>query len=183
MKTKKIVILVAAFALVIAMSVAGTLAWLAAETAPVTNVFTPSSIGVTLEETTNDYKMVPGSTIAKDPTITVTGGSEACWLFVKVEESENYDDFNTYAMADGWTALTGVDGVFYRSVTASDDDQDFAVIKDNKVTVKDSVTKEMMDALTEESYPTLTFTAYAVQSENIATAAAAWAIAVPTETL
>ncbi len=52
-----------------------------------------------------------------------------------------------------------------------DNDGEFVA---NKVLVNDTVTKEMMDALTEVTLPTLTFTAYAIQQANIDTAAAAW---------
>ena len=51
----------------------------------------------------------------------------------------------------------------------------FAVLANNQVTVKNTVTKEMMDDLTSSTLPTLTFTAYAVQKAGFTTAAAAWA--------
>ena len=49
----------------------GTLAWLTAKTDTVTNTFTVGDINIDLTETTTDYKLVPGNTIAKDPTVTV----------------------------------------------------------------------------------------------------------------
>lgn len=175
---KKIALSIAAIALVICCAVGGTLAWLTDKTGPVTNTFTVGNIDITLAESENlDLKMVPGNTITKDPKVTVEGGSEDCWLFVKVEKSANFDTFMTYAIASGWTALTGVDGVYYREVAASDNDQAFAVLADDQVTVKDTVTKAMMDNLTSSgaTLPTLTFTAYAVQKDNIADEATAWA--------
>lgn len=174
---KKIALSIAAIALVICCAVGGTLAWLTDKTGPVTNTFTVGNIDITLAETTgNSYKMVPGNTITKDPKVTVEGGSEACWLFVKVEKS-NFDNFMTYTIDSGWTALTGVDGVYYREVAASTTDQAFAVLTGNQVTVKDTVTKADMDGLTSSgaTLPTLTFTAYAVQKAGFTTADAAWA--------
>ena len=173
---KKTLTVVIALVLVVVMSVAGTVAYLTASTGPVVNTFTVGNIDITLAETTSDFKMVPGNDIAKDPKVTVLAKSEACWLFVKVEKSPNLDSFVIYDIADGWTALTGVDGVFYREVAASESNQEFAVLKDNKVTVKDTVTKAMMDALNVEgaTKPTLTFTAYAVQKDNIADPVTAW---------
>lgn len=164
------------------VSVGGTLAWLTATSGTVTNTFTASDINITLAETTGtQYKMVPGSTITKDPVATVKAGSEACYLFVKIVKSANYDTYlDNYAVADGWKGLEGVDGVYYRTVAASDDDQDFHVLANDQVTVKTSVTKAQMEAIKTSGQPTLTFTAYAVQSENVASAAAAWAIAKPT---
>lgn len=173
---KKIALSIAAIALVICCAVGGTLAWLTDQTGPVTNTFTVGNIDITLAETTgSEYKMIPGNTIGKDPKVTVVAGSEACWLFVKVEESTNFDTFLTYTIATGWTALTGVNGVYYREVDASTTDQAFAVLADDQVTVKNTVTKANMDGLTSSTLPTLTFTAYAVQEDNIADAATAWA--------
>ena len=121
--------------------------------------------------------MVPGNSISKDPSVTVESGSEACWLFVKVEESANFKDFMTYTIANGWTALENADGVYYREVDAVTEDTKFDVLANNQVQVSDTVTKEALTALTEATYPTLTFTAYAVQRDNIETAAEAWTIA------
>ncbi|MDY4251599.1 MULTISPECIES: TasA family protein [unclassified Clostridium] len=176
---KKRISLVMALVLVLTCVIGGTLAYLTAKTNSVTNTFTVGNIDITLAETTTDYKMVPGNTIAKDPTVTVNAGSEACWLFVKIEESTNpkLDDYISYSIATGWTKLES--GVYYREVDANTANAgtSFYVLKDNQVTVKTTVTKAMMDALKVEgaTQPTLTFTAYAVQKDNIATAAAAWA--------
>lgn len=179
---KKTLISIIAVALVLCVSVGGVLAWLTAKTNSVVNTFTVGDINIDLTESENlDLKMVPGKTITKDPKVTVEKGSEASWLFVKVEKSTNakFDDFMTYEMADGWTALEGQDGVFYREVAAltgtGADDMSFEVIKNNTVTVKAVVTKTMLNGLTAETYPTLTFTAYAIQKDGFTTAAAAWA--------
>lgn len=179
---KKAFALFLALALVVGGVVGGTVAWLTATSDSVVNTFTVGDINIELTETkpeNRQAKMVPGNTIGKDPTVTVKKDSEACWLFVKVEESRNLGDFITYVMADGWTALTGVDGVYYREVPATTADVSFAVLKGNAVTVKTDVTKANMNALTAATYPTLTFTAYAVQKDNVADAAAAWAKVTP----
>lgn len=171
---KKKLTLVVSLLLVMALSIGGTIAWLT-DTETVTNTFTVGNIDITLEESTVDYKMIPGNDIAKDPLITVIGGSEDCWLFVEFTESDNLADFITYDEAAGWNELKP--GVYYREVTASDADQEFEVLAGDKVTVKDTVTKDMMDAITkgEVEKPTLTFTAYAIQRDaNFTTAAAAW---------
>lgn len=163
-----------ALTLLVAGVVGGTLAWLTDQTAEVKNTFTVGDINIGLTETTTDYKMVPGNTIAKDPTVTVKANSEACWLFVQVTESTNLKDFITYAIAEGWTALPGVDGVYYREVSASDADQTFSVLKGDAVSVNSDVTKEMLTAK-DFANPTLTFKAYAVQKDNVASASDAWA--------
>lgn len=182
MKVKKALVLLVAVALVVGGAVGGTLAWLTAQTGEVKNTFTTSDVDIGLTETTGgeakEFKMVPGCTIAKDPKVTVKGGSEKCWLFVKVEKSANFDTFMEYVISNGWQALTDVAGVYYREVEASADDQPFGILEGDEVTVKDTVTKKQMNDLTAETYPTLTFTAYACQfakGEESFTAADAWA--------
>lgn len=169
---KKTLALVLALTLLVAGVVGGTLAWLTDQTAEVKNTFTVGDINIDLTETTTDYKMVPGNTIAKDPTVTVKANSEACWLFVKVTESTDLKDFITYTIANGWTKLQ--DGVYYREVPASAADQTFSVLTGDAVTVKSDVTRTMLETAKTDA-PTLTFQAYAIQKDHFATAAAAWA--------
>ncbi len=166
MKTmKKTIALLVAVSMIVGCVIGATLAWLTSTAAPVVNTFTTSDITVTLNETTGDtYKMIPGYTIAKDPKVTVTAGSEDCYLFVKVEKSNNFDDFMTYEIAEGWTALDGVEGVYYRTIDSADKmNVNYSILKDNQVTVRETVTKTNMNDLTESTYPKLTFTAYASQ--------------------
>ena len=171
---KKALFIMLSAALIVCATVAGTLAWLTDTTEPVVNTFTVGDINIELKETTGKtYKMVPGIELVKDPAVTVKAGSEACWLFVKVEKSGNFDDFMTFEMADGWIALSGHAGVYYRNVDATNADTGFDVLKDNKVMVLETVTKTMLEGA-KTNAPTLTFTAYAVQKDGIADAATAW---------
>lgn len=180
---KKSLALVLALAMIVVCVVGGTLAWLTAKTSDVKNTFTTSDVSITLEETkggnNKEFKMIPGYTIAKDPKVTVLAGSEKCYLFVKVDKSANFDSFMTYDMADGWTALDGVSGVYYRVVDTADMGTAYSVLANDQVTVSGDVTKTMLNALTENTYPTLTFTAYACQFNNsngtYFTPAEAWA--------
>mgnify|MGYP000045712929 FL=1 len=166
---KKSLALLLAIAIVVVGAVAGTVAWLTDQTPSVTNTFTTSDINIELKETKNNFQMIPGWNIEKDPKVTVKAGSEACYLFVKLEKSANFDTFMTYEMAEGWTALPGNDGVFYREVAAATADTTYEVLRDNQVTVKDEVTKAQMNDLTADTYPTLTVTAYASQLNQNAT--------------
>lgn len=188
--TKTLVALLS-LVLLLGCSLGGTLAWLADSTGPVTNTFTVGDIDITLVETTEDYKIVPGVNIAKDPKVTVEGGSEACWLFVKVDEANwpefKEDDGTTrkvkYAIATDWTKLTGVEGVdnvYYRKVDAetAKAGHEYPVLEGNKVTVSNTLTKSEVQGIgTGENAPTLTFTAYAVQQEGVDTPQKAWEIA------
>lgn len=172
-----------ALVLVIGCVAGGTVAWLVAKTDPVVNTFTYGNIDITLTETTGtSYKIIPGTDITKNPKVTVKGGSEACWLFVKVEESGTFvADKVTYAIDNGWTPLEGEKGVYYREVAAVTADTDFSVLEGNKIIVKDTLTKGDIKDIAATN-PTLKITAYAVQQENIADAATAWKAANPTTT-
>ena len=184
--------------LVLGGTIGGTMAWLIDDPKPVSNVFTDSDIEITLNETTEDYKMIPGHTIDKDPKVSVAEGSEDCYLFVKIDKSANYDTYLAdYAIVEGWNELDGHEGVYFREVKTSNDDQEFSLLADGEYTdpectedgkfswdadqvlVRPSVTKEQMNAINGENQPTLTFTAYAVQlnkTNNIPfTPAEAWA--------
>lgn len=179
-RARKILLTASLLLVVIAASVGGTIAWLTATTTPVINTFTYGDINITLAETTGEnYKIIPGKDIRKDPKVTVKANSEACYLFVKVQETGTFVDGKvTYAIAD-WTALEGQDGVYYREVGAATADTDYYVLKDNKVTVSSELTKAEVSAVTAENQPKLTFTAYAVQKDGIANADAAWKVAHP----
>lgn len=198
----KVTALLLAVMLIVGGVVGGTVAWLIDSPAPVVNTFTYGDINIELDETeteldndedatTNQYKMIPGQEIKKDPVITVKSGSEEMWLFVKLEKSGGatvgettytFDNYLTYSVDGSWAKLESVDNVWYRHITAEeveDEDMEIHVIADDKVTVNENVTKEMLNALdaegSEAAYPTLTVTAYAVQAAGNQTAADAWA--------
>lgn len=173
---KKSLALVLALAMIVVCVVGGTLAWLIATTPEVKNTFTYGDINIKLEETgatvaadgsaTKEFKMIPGYTIDKDPKVTVLAGSEKCYLFVKVDKSANFDTFMTCDMANGWTKGDGTNipsNVYYRVVDTADMGTAYSVLANDKVTVRDTVTKAMLNGLTEATQPTLTFTAYACQ--------------------
>ena len=87
---------------------------------------------------------------------------------------DNFDDFLTYTVAGGWTALSGEDGVYYREIPSADTDTELSVLMNDLVTVKEEVTKQQFTEI-EDDLPFMTFTAYAVQRDNLADAATAWA--------
>ena len=196
-------LLIAVLALVVCVAtIGGTVAWLTASTDTVQNTFSPSNIGLTLVETgTGDvvngvapksYKMIPGEEYTKDPKVTITNDVEA-WLFVEIEKSSNIDTYLTYTIDEtGWTKGSGdVEGegkgvptnVLYRKVAAQEVGastswyllEGDATHANGVITVNSGVTKEDMAALTEATYPTLSFKAYAIQKHGFDTAALAWA--------
>lgn len=184
--SSKGIALMVALVLMVGGVIGGTVAWLTATSDTVTNTFTTSDISVKLTETTGStYQMVPGWTITKNPKATVVANSEDCFLFVKLEKSDNFDSYLTYEMADGWIQLTKdkdnkdiTDLVFYREVGTAESDTTFSVLKGDQVTVKGEVTKAMMETA-KTTKPTLTVTAYATQlykdNNTKFSAAEAWA--------
>ena len=170
------------------VAVGGTIAWLTDSTSEITNTFTPSTIDIDLAETTGtSYKMVPGSSIEKDPEVTVVKGSEKSWVFVELVENPGietdtttdpdtvttklFTNYLTYSIADGWTLLSESTNanvatkVYYRVVGADTvNDQKFDVIEGDTLTVESGLTKSNMDNLT--TNPSLVVTAYAIQYDG-----------------
>ena len=190
---KKIYIIIVSILSICSFLIGTSVAWLSSKTDEVINTFTYGDINIKIEETdtgdndnnefTNSYKMLPGNKITKDPKITVLANSEDSYLFVEIKESENFKNFMKYELVEGWTLLNGTKNVYVREVTKKDVDQEFYVLKDNTVTVLESVTKAMLNDLDKDgqtNYPTLSFTAYAVQRDSnieaIDTAVEAWSI-------
>ena len=100
MKTKsKALLLTLCAVLLVAASVLGTMAYLTS-TAKVENTFTIGKVEIKLDEakvnadgipvegadrvTANSYKLMPGNTYTKDPTVTVKAGSEDSYVRMKV---------------------------------------------------------------------------------------------------
>jgi len=100
MKTKsKALLLTLCAVLLVTASVLGTMAFLTS-TASVENTFTVGSVKITLDEAkvttdgkpvegaarvaANSYKLMPGHTYTKDPTIHVDAASEDCFIRAKV---------------------------------------------------------------------------------------------------
>lgn len=218
--SKKMFIAMLALVLALGCAVGGTIAWLTANTDPVVNTFTYGDIKIKLYEheydaatntlntavevkEVNNYKIVPGKNLPKDPTVKVLADSEACWLFVKVEE-KNWPTFTdadgakkvSYAIVsgtDGWTKLTGVtgvDNVYYREVDAATAKAGVAyyvlagdtTYPNGVVTVSKDLTKTEINDIAAENQPKLTFTAYAVQRDGIDNVTDAWAKVSPTVT-
>ena len=113
---KKKLMTVLALVLVIAMSVAGTVAYLTSAD-EVVNTFTVGNVAITLDEAevdangnvvsndrvkANSYKLLPGHTYAKDPMVTVKAGSESSYVKMTVT-------FSDAAALDAIFAPTGAD--------------------------------------------------------------------------
>lgn len=153
MKSKKKVFMtvLCAAALVVA-SVLGTMAFLTSKD-KVNNTFTVGNVAITLDEAkvtdagnpvegadrvkANIYKLIPGHEYTKDPTVHVTANSEDSWVFIKVEDGlAAIEDDTTVAdqiTGNGWTALDGVAGVYYKEYSSSTAATDLVVFETFKV--------------------------------------------------
>ena len=192
-RSKALLLTLCAVVLVVA-TVFGTMAYLTS-TDKVENTFTVGSVAITLDELditrtdgsrtdANAYHLMPGHEYIKDPTVHVDAVSEDSWIFVKVEngiaafeaasstEEGGYKNIGDQITANGWTALTGVPGVYYKAYDKSAAGADLVVFGSfkmadnaNEVTGWGSISAETTK---------VTVTAYAVQKDGFDTAKAAW---------
>jgi len=201
----KALMLVAAFVLVVGISVTGTLAWLTAQTPEVKNTFTSAELfadptnDFTLweheatdtdkdgryelnnqkEVTGNTYDILPGVNISKNPTVDVVNLEEHAYLYIKV--TGTLPAGMSYSIdSSNWEQLTGSNNVWvYKGANAENN-----VIKASDDSKKSFTANILTDQqiVVDSSYNgtaddiTLTFNAYMVQATgNGDNAAAAWA--------
>lgn len=187
---KKKIALLMAVVMLFGVVVGGTFAWLSAGTTMVRNTFEVGKVNITLNEApvdkygevtstaeadrvkANTYKLIPGHEYTKDPRVTVLAGSEPSWVFIKVENGLSAimpdDCLEAQILANGWTALEGQTGVFYKeNVDARNADVKLQVFG----------TFTLTDGAAVENYTgaEITIDAYAVQDEGLDTVSDAWA--------
>lgn len=121
----------------------------------------------------NTYKLIPGHTYVKDPTIHIAAGSEECWLFVEVNnEIENIEDKTPYGNtiaaqmnANGWERLSG--NLYFKAADATTNGAANHIVFSEFTIAKDADVSTYEDA-------EISVIAYAVQKDNFTTAQAAW---------
>ena len=202
-KTKALALALCAVLLVVS-TVFVTMAYLTSKTDVVTNTFTVGKVTITLDEAdvdlmgvkdgdarvkANEYKLIPGHTYIKDPTIHVAGDSENCWLFVKVEnglsaiEANTSEDLSIAAQmaAKGWTPVAEGSNIYAYS-TKQTARANVVVFDNFTISGTADVSKyATADGTDAEGNPiggkTIEVTAYAIQADGFATAAEAWTAA------
>lgn len=191
-KTKALALALCAVLLVVS-TVFVTMAYLTSKTDVVTNTFTVGKVTITLDEAdvdlmgvkdsdarvkANEYKLIPGHTYIKDPTVHVDDESEDCWLFVKVENGlEDIIDAKTIEdqMKDnGWSSVAGETNIYAYEKIATAKTGDYKVF-DNFKLKDDADVSSYATADNEDSV--INVTAYAIQADGFATAAEAWKVA------
>lgn len=128
MKTKsKALLLTLCAVLLVAASVMGTMAYLTS-TDTVENTFTVGNVKITLDEAkvntdgtlaapaervkANEYKLLPGHTYTKDPTVTVIKGSESSYVRMKVTFNNAAQIIAMCTDPDFADEITGVENAF-----------------------------------------------------------------------
>ena len=122
---------------------------------------------------------MPGHEYDKDPVVHFADNSEAAWLFVEVtngiagieSKAEGYTSIADQITQNGWTALDGVEGVYYMKVDANDSGNaiDYKVFQN--FAVDGGVTGDTLGTYNKK---TVKVVAYAVQADGFDTASAAW---------
>ena len=187
-KTKALTLSLCAVLLVVT-TVFATMAYLTSQDS-VNNTFTVGKVEITLDEAqvndygvptdpaarveSNTYKLIPGRTYTKDPTVHVAADSEDCWLFVKVENglvnAEAAKDTTIAAqMAENGWSLLGETGNIYAYRTT--------VSAGANITVFGSFTISDDADVADYATAAINVTAYAIQADGFETAADAWAAA------
>lgn len=195
-KTARKVLLMACSALLlVCLTVGATVAYLTSQDS-VTNTFTVGKLSIILDETDTDgsktnvttegrdkankYHLIPGSSYVKDPTVWVQPDSEASYVFVKVENGladieapadDEYKQVATQITENGWSALNGVENVYYKQVAKTDENTTTKLVVFTKVKINGTINNNTLNA---NSNDTIKVTAYAIQAENFANANDAW---------
>lgn len=125
-----------------------TLAYFTATTSEKNNVFTVGNVSASLSETAYDALtaeqkvLVPGRTIAKNPTITVKQNSEAVYAraFVKIETS-------FYNILDGTAGLPTVDSNWTLSSTKTDGIYTVLEYRYNSIVAKNASSDTVLNPL------------------------------------
>lgn len=211
---KKIVALGSGAVLLVSASVMGTMAYLTSQDA-VTNTFTVGNVAITLDEAQvdangvyvnghdtrvkeNSYKLMPGHTYQKDPTVTVKAGSEESYVrmlvtvsdigalknaFPEKKYAEYYanDVFLLQQLVGGWdstnwTVASVNDNVYefrYKETVSALNGED-VVLDDlfETITIPGTVTNS---ELAELNNVQISVVAHAIQKDGFGSAADAWA--------
>lgn len=188
MRTKKALTLALCAVLLVVTTVFATMAFLTSKDS-VTNTFTVGNVKITMDESKvdlygtkdagisrvkeNTYKLIPGHTYVKDPTIHVDTDSEACWVFAKIEnELTNAATLamnNVSNQTGYWFLIDETDNIWAYSVALNAGESSAALFE--YFTVKDDA-----DVSSYEN-KTIVVTGYAIQADGFDTAQEAWTAA------
>lgn len=181
-KAKNALLLALCAVLLVGATIAGTVAYLTSTTTEVKNTFTAGNVTITLDEapvdlygevvtgdrrTANEYKLIPGHSYTKDPTIHVAADSEDCWVFAKLVNGLGTNATITID-EEKWTQMTTTDGsVVYAYNTKMSAGQSTDPLFSQFTFAENANPEPCKDA-------SITIIGYAVQADGFDTAADAW---------
>ena len=174
MNRKKTII--AAVVLMLVLLVGGLIAYFT-DTENVKNTFTIGKVDITLTEPNwnenNAKDLMPGATVAKDPTVTVAADSADAYVFVKVEvpcAGTTPREIFTYTLESGWAELTEAaqactagKATHVYAHTAAMTKSESAKLFSN-VVLDSNLTQTEAESLTNIEMP---INAYAIQKDNV----------------
>ena len=181
---KKTLTIALSMVLVAAIAVTGTLAFLTDESDPLVNRFTFGNTEVEIAEPKwtdavggegKPMKVVPGQTVAKDPTVTVKGSEE---VYVYAYVNNALSEYVTIGAIDAnWTAVDGLAGLYRynNTVTPADGGTELEPLFET-VTISDKITQKTLGENNPFTNGTITVQAYVHQAaeagQGVADAAA-----------
>ncbi len=206
MKTKSKALLLAVCAvLLVTASVLGTMAYLTSQD-EVVNTFTVGAVSIKLDEAkvdqngvavkdaprvdANSYKLIPGQSYTKDPTVTVEKGSEKAYvkMTVTVNKTDKLDaiDFDLMENVEGYNSANWIakgytedednntrtyEFWYKEAVTATSADVKLPALF-QKITLPGTITNGELESF---KGMTITIQAHAIQAAGFSDATAAWA--------
>ena len=206
---KKLLIMSVAMVLVCAFAVGMTIAYLTS-TDEVVNTFTVGNVQIKLDEAkvnldgtpvqdadrvkANSYKLIPGHTYTKDPTVTVLSGSESSYIKMTVtfSKSRELDAIFAPTGADLTSIFKGYDSTNWickgntEDASANTRTYEFWYKETVAAPTADVALDALFDSITVPGTinnaqlrtiegMTITVNAYAIQADSFANAEAAWA--------
>ena len=195
---KKILALLFSAILLVVASVAGTLAYLN-DAVEINNTFTVGKVEITMVETLvdpngnpktgdekgttstgNEYKLIPGHTYTKDPTIKVSEGSEDCYILVEIVNE--LGGAATLPINTGWSKVQE-DNITNTYVWVYGTNGDPTIVKASDEAVKPFSTFTFGENADPAQFKdsSIKVKAYAIQADTLEskTAAELWAILKP----
>ena len=188
-KLRKFLMLLARALLLVSVTVGATVAYLTS-TDEVVNTFTVGKVGLTLDEldvdndtNTNDnkeytdeegektirdkanaYKLIPGSTYTKDPTVHIAADSEDGVLFVEITNEilaiEGEKKIADQMTEKGWAPIAEGSNVYYYNKVVKANDN---IVVFDDFTIAGTVSKETLATYTGK---TVKVKAYLIQAEG-----------------
>ena len=181
---KKKIVSVCLVVCLLATAIIGTTLAYFTDDATVTNTFTVGEVTITMDETdvniygekdgdtrvtANEYKLIPGRSYTKDPTIHVGADSEDCYLFVTIDNG--ISGVIKALDLDGWTYVAEGNYYYYGEGKGTVMSENGEAVVFNGFTVLTTVDADALQAVAGE---TIVVNAYAVQADGFDSATAAW---------